>query len=98
MTFVINNICGINTGGVAMSAKVTIESIDDASKSIAYVITEGDLLQLYKSFKVTIKIDDGLSEVTILFEKATPVTPPPQIYVPVIATTCTLVDAHILNN
>ncbi|KAI3451837.1 hypothetical protein Pfo_008502 [Paulownia fortunei] len=85
-------------GGVSMTAQVKIEAIDDAGKSITFVVLEGDLLLLYKSFKATLSVSDGLAKWSIAFEKATLITPPPELYVPVVITLCTLVDSYLLIN
>ncbi|KAI3451838.1 hypothetical protein Pfo_008503 [Paulownia fortunei] len=85
-------------GGIALTAKVKIEAIDDGGKSITFAVLEGDLLLLYKSFKATLTISEGLAKWSFAFEKATLLTPPPELYVPLVITLCTLVDAYLLIN
>ena len=86
------------TGAIPTTAKVLTEAIDDAAKIITFTILDGDLLQLYKSFKATLSVSDGLAKWSIEYEKATILSPPPQLYVPLAVTVCTLVDAYLLIN
>ncbi|CAA0839336.1 Polyketide cyclase/dehydrase and lipid transport superfamily protein [Striga hermonthica] len=69
-------------GGIPLIATVKIEAISDAGKSITFAVLEGDLLLLYKSFKVTLIVGEGLATWTFAFEKKTILTPPPELYVP----------------
>ncbi|KAG6392570.1 hypothetical protein SASPL_146794 [Salvia splendens] len=85
-------------GAIPTTAKVLTEAIDDAAKIITFSVLEGDLLLVYKSFKVTLTVKDGLAEWSIEYEKATILSPPPQLYVPLAVTLCTLVDAYLLIN
>ena len=81
-----------------MSMKVLTEVIDDAAKTIKLSALEGDVMLLYKSFACTLEASDGSAKWTIEYEKATILSPPPEIYVPVLATLITLVDAYLLIN
>ncbi|KAK6125408.1 hypothetical protein DH2020_040835 [Rehmannia glutinosa] len=85
-------------GGIPVSATVKIEVIDDAAKSITFAVLEGDVLLLYKSFKATLTVSEGSAQWTISFEKSTILTPPPELYIPLVITICTLVDAFLLVN
>ncbi|CAA0839337.1 Polyketide cyclase/dehydrase and lipid transport superfamily protein [Striga hermonthica] len=84
--------------GIPMTVKVKIDEISDAEKSITFTVLEGDLLLLYKSFKATLTTGEGLATTTFAFEKMTILTPPPELYVPLVITICTLVDAFLLAN
>lgn len=53
-----------------MSAKVKIEAIDERNRSITYKVLEGEIMQLYKSVKVTLKISHGFAKWTFEYEKA----------------------------
>ena len=86
------------TGAIPTTAKALIEAIDDAAKIITFSILEGDLLKVYKSFKVTLSVSDGLAKWSFEYEKSTILSPPPQLYVPLAVTLCTLVDAYLLIN
>ncbi|GER28248.1 polyketide cyclase/dehydrase and lipid transportsuperfamily protein [Striga asiatica] len=85
-------------GGIPLSATVKIEAISDGEKSITFAVLEGDLLLLYKSFKVTLTVGEGFATWTFAFEKKTILTPPPELYVPLVISICTLVDAFLLVN
>ncbi|KAK3024403.1 hypothetical protein RJ639_043361 [Escallonia herrerae] len=60
--------------------KVKIEAIDDLNKSITFGALEGDIMQLYKSFKATVMVGDGFVKWTIQYEKATDAAPKPDLY------------------
>ncbi|KAL1536993.1 hypothetical protein AAHA92_29559 [Salvia divinorum] len=85
-------------GAIPTTAKVLTEAIDDAAKTIKFSVLEGDLLLVYKSFKATLTVSDGLAKWSIEYEKATILSPPPQLYVPLVVTLCSLVDAFLLIN
>lgn len=86
----------IFAGGVPLTMKVKTEVVDDGAKTLTLSAMEGDVLLLYKSFKGTITVSEGLVTWTIEFEKATILTPPPQLYIPLIITLSALVDAYLL--
>lgn len=81
-----------------MTMKILTEAVDDAVKTFKLVVLEGDLLILYKNFNGTFAVSEGLAKWTIEFEKATILSPPPEIYVPVLSTLLTLADAYLLLN
>ncbi|MGD7552078.1 hypothetical protein ACQCP0_25905, partial [Ralstonia pseudosolanacearum] len=85
-------------GGIGMGMKVLTEVVDDATKTIKLTVLEGDVLLLYKSFACTLTVSEGLGKWTIEYEKTTILSPPPEIYVPVLVTLLTLVDAFLLIN
>ncbi|KAL1569808.1 MLP-like protein 43 [Salvia divinorum] len=84
--------------GIPLTVKVLTEEIEDAAKTIKFVALEGDILLLYKSFKATLTVSDGLAKWTFEYEKTTILSPPPELYVPLAITLCTLVDAYLLIN
>ncbi|CAI9096008.1 OLC1v1032068C1 [Oldenlandia corymbosa var. corymbosa] len=43
--------------GKEMVAKEIIEAIDEEKKSVTYKVIEGDLMELYKSFAITVHVD-----------------------------------------
>ncbi|XP_052206235.1 kirola-like [Diospyros lotus] len=53
--------------------KDVIEAVDQANKSVTYKVIEGDLMQLYKSFSLTVHVDtsgvDNLVTWTFQYEK-----------------------------
>ncbi|PIM98257.1 hypothetical protein CDL12_29264 [Handroanthus impetiginosus] len=85
-------------GGITLTAKVLIEAIDDAAKSITFTVQEGDVLQLYKSFKAILSVSEGSAKWTFEYEKTNLLTPPPELYIPLAITASTLVDAYLLIN
>ncbi|KAL9148773.1 hypothetical protein ABFS82_12G065300 [Erythranthe guttata] len=54
-------------------AKEIIEAIDEEKKSVTYKVIEGDLMELYKTFKLTVHVDtsgdDNLVTWTFEYEK-----------------------------
>lgn len=86
----------MHAGGVPMTAKVQTAAIDDGGKSIKFEVLEGDVLVLYKSFKVTLAVSEGWAKWSLEFEGATILTPPPDLYLPLALTVSTLVDAYLL--
>ncbi|XP_042020018.1 MLP-like protein 43 isoform X2 [Salvia splendens] len=88
----------IGIGGTGMRMKVLTEVIEDAAKTMKLSALEGDVLVLYKSFACTLGVSEGSAKWTIEYEKDTILSPPPEIYVPVLATLITLVDAYLLIN
>ncbi|KAI3462610.1 hypothetical protein Pfo_019273, partial [Paulownia fortunei] len=66
--------------GTTMSVKVKTEAINDAERSITFVALEGDILNLYISFKVKLTVSDGFVLFCFEFEKANDWSPNPDIY------------------
>ncbi|KAL3654491.1 hypothetical protein CASFOL_004172 [Castilleja foliolosa] len=54
-------------------AKEIIEAIDEENKSVTFKVIEGDLMELYKSFKLIVHVDttgeDNLVTWTLVYEK-----------------------------
>ncbi|KAL6204985.1 hypothetical protein ACLB2K_022251 [Fragaria x ananassa] len=72
-------------GEGVIAAKIKIQALDDGDTSITFVILEGDVLKVYKSFKAKMQVTkagNGGSIVkwTLEFEKANSITPDPKIY------------------
>ena len=66
----------MNTDGKEKVANAVIEAVDETNKSVTmvtYEVIEGDLMQLYKSFSVTVHVDtsgvDNLVTWTFQYEK-----------------------------
>ncbi|TJW23203.1 hypothetical protein E7L52_22440, partial [Bacillus paralicheniformis] len=59
--------------GKAKVAKEVIEAIDEEKKSVCFKVVEGDLLELYKSFFLTVHVDtkgeENLVTWTLTYEK-----------------------------
>ncbi|KAL7132291.1 hypothetical protein ABFS83_12G063200 [Erythranthe nasuta] len=62
-------------------AKEIIEAIDEEKKSVTYKVIEGDLMELYKTFKLTVHVntsgDDNLVTWTFEYEKLSEDIPDP---------------------
>ncbi|CAI9782689.1 unnamed protein product [Fraxinus pennsylvanica] len=71
-------VCGWMTGGISVSANVKFEAID-GEKSVTYVILDGDLMQLYKSFKGTVIVSDGSVKWHFKYEKILEIVPIPEV-------------------
>ncbi|KAK4430314.1 Kirola [Sesamum alatum] len=62
-------------------AKEIIEAIDEEKKSVTFNVIDGDLMELYKTFKLTVHVDtngdDNLVTWTIEYEKLNEDVPDP---------------------
>ncbi|KAL7090811.1 hypothetical protein ACP275_12G065700 [Erythranthe tilingii] len=62
-------------------AKEIIEAIDEEKKSVTYKVIEGDLMELYKTFKLTVHVDttgeDNVVTWTFEYEKLNEDIPDP---------------------
>ncbi|KAL2235106.1 UNVERIFIED_CONTAM: Kirola, partial [Sesamum indicum] len=62
-------------------AKEIIEAIDEEKKSVTFKVIEGDLMELYKTFKLTVHVDtngdDNLVTWTLEYEKLSEDVPDP---------------------
>ncbi|KAI3462611.1 hypothetical protein Pfo_019274 [Paulownia fortunei] len=66
--------------GTTISVKVKTEAINDAERSITFVALEGEILNLYLSFKVKLTVSHGYVLFCFEFEKANDCVPNPDIY------------------
>ncbi|KAK2981448.1 hypothetical protein RJ640_001962 [Escallonia rubra] len=64
---------GFGTNGKEKVAKEIIEAIDEEKKSVTFKVIEGDLMELYKTFILSVHVDtkgeDNLVTWTFEFEK-----------------------------
>ncbi|EYU31819.1 hypothetical protein MIMGU_mgv1a021736mg, partial [Erythranthe guttata] len=62
-------------------AKEIIEAIDEVNKSVTFKVIEGDLMELYKTFKLIVHVDtsgeDNLVTWTLEYEKLNEDVPDP---------------------
>lgn len=62
-------------------AKEIIEAIDEEKKSVTFKVVDGDLMELYKTFKLTVHVDtngeDNLVTWTLEYEKLNRDVPDP---------------------
>ena len=64
-----------------MTAKVKIEAFDNENKLITFAILEGEILNLYTSFKPDLQVmDAGYAKWSIEYEKANESAPDPEVY------------------
>lgn len=90
--------------GAPMSAKIKVEEVDDANKSIRYTAIEGDLLQIYKSLMAKVEVneagDNGTTHVkwSIEYEKAFEGAPDADPYAELAALISKGLDAYLLLN
>lgn len=70
-----------STDGKEKVSKEIIEAIDKENKTITYKAVEGDLLELYKTFKFIIQFDtkggNNMVRVTLEYEKLSKDVPDP---------------------
>ncbi|KAL2522408.1 Polyketide cyclase/dehydrase and lipid transport superfamily protein [Forsythia ovata] len=83
-------------GGIPMTVKAKTEAIDDDKRSITFVAFDGDLMQLYKSFKATLTVNDGFANWSIEYEKAHEAVPSPDIYAALTIKVSNLVENYLL--
>ncbi|KAK6152835.1 hypothetical protein DH2020_012474 [Rehmannia glutinosa] len=84
--------------GKAMTAKVKTETINDEERSITFVILEGDVMQLYTSFKAKVTVSDGTVTWCLEFEKANDLAPNPDQYAAVAVEVTKGLDLYLLTN
>ncbi|XP_051114404.1 kirola-like [Andrographis paniculata] len=84
--------------GKPMSLKMKVVELDDEEKSITFDVLEGDLLQMYSSFKVRVSASEGCATWSIEFEKLNEAVPNPDIYTKVADGLTKLLDAYLLTH
>uniref|UniRef100_A0A7N2QZB6 Bet v I/Major latex protein domain-containing protein n=1 Tax=Quercus lobata TaxID=97700 RepID=A0A7N2QZB6_QUELO len=64
-----------------MTANVKIEALGNENKLITFAILEGEILNLYTSFKADLQVmDAGYAKWSIEYEKANESAPDPEVY------------------
>ena len=64
-----------------MTANVKIEALGNENKLITFAILEGEILNLYTSFKADLQVmDAGYAKWSIEYEKANESAPEPEVY------------------
>ncbi|KAI4388923.1 hypothetical protein MLD38_001211 [Melastoma candidum] len=53
---------------------------NDATKAITFTVLEGDLLRIFKNFKVKLQVERGVAKWSFEFEKINPNSPNPTEY------------------
>ncbi|CAA3015345.1 MLP 34 [Olea europaea subsp. europaea] len=47
--------------GIPMIVKAKVEAIDDDKRSLTFVAMDGDIMQMYKSFKAILNVNHGFA-------------------------------------
>ncbi|XP_009761732.1 kirola-like [Nicotiana sylvestris] len=76
--------------------KHIIEATDPQKKSGTWKVIEGDLLELYNSFIISISIEDQWTTWTFVYEKKTEDTPEPLAFMGVVIDITKDVEGHLL--
>uniref|UniRef100_A0A0V0GSZ3 Putative kirola-like n=1 Tax=Solanum chacoense TaxID=4108 RepID=A0A0V0GSZ3_SOLCH len=85
-----------NEDGKEKFAKEVIESIDPHNKSISWKVIEGDLLDLYNSFKVITTSEHEWTTLIFVYEKKNEDTPEPLTLFGVWINVIKEIDGHLL--
>ncbi|KAK6134138.1 hypothetical protein DH2020_032088 [Rehmannia glutinosa] len=82
-------------------AKEIIEAIDEEKKSVTFKVIEGDLMQLYKTFTVTVLVDtsgeDNLVTWTVDYEKLSDDVPHPHMIMDLLLNMTKDIETHHLS-
>ncbi|KAL2347653.1 hypothetical protein Fmac_001653 [Flemingia macrophylla] len=70
--------------------------MDEANKKITYVAEGGSVLELYKSYKAILKVENGILKLRIEYEKLNDDTPPPKRYQQFIINIVMDIDANLV--
>ncbi|KAK6134203.1 hypothetical protein DH2020_032059 [Rehmannia glutinosa] len=83
-------------------AKDIIEAIDEEKKLVTFKIIEGDLMQLYKTFVVTVHVDtsgeDNLVTWTVEYEKLSENVPHPHTFMDLLLKITKDIETHHISN
>ncbi|KAK6157592.1 hypothetical protein DH2020_011840 [Rehmannia glutinosa] len=83
-------------------AKDIIEAIDEEKKLVTFKIIEGDLMQLYKTFVVTVHVDtsgeDNLVTWTVEYEKLSEDVPHPHTFMDLLLKITKDIETHHISN
>lgn len=82
--------------GIPMIVKAKVEAIDDDKRSLTFVAMDGDIMQMYKSFKAILNVNDGFANWLVEYEKALEASPSPDIYAALAVKASNLVDNYLL--
>ncbi|KAJ1425401.1 START-like domain superfamily [Sesbania bispinosa] len=70
--------------------------LDEVNKTIAYVAVGGNVLELYKSYKAIVKVENGILKLRLEYEKLYDNTPPPKKYQQFIINIVRDIDANLV--
>nr|XP_009779849.1 PREDICTED: kirola-like isoform X1 [Nicotiana sylvestris]XP_009779850.1 PREDICTED: kirola-like isoform X2 [Nicotiana sylvestris] len=85
-----------NEDGREKFMKHIIEATDPQKKTGTWKVIEGDLLELYNSFIISISIEDQWTTWTFVYEKKTEDTPEPLAFMGVVIDITKDVEGHLL--
>lgn len=83
--------------GKPITAKAKVIAQDDENKSIVIEMIEGELMQLYTSFRSKITVAEGSLQWCLEFEKANELVPNPDDYVALVTEVTKGLDAYLCN-
>ncbi|MCO5559897.1 hypothetical protein L7F22_013501 [Adiantum nelumboides] len=84
-------------------SKERIEAVDEAGKKLAYSVIEGELMNYFKLYKVSLEVVQGVGDHTCIvnwslqYEPINPEMPPPEISKEGAIKTFKAVEAYLLN-
>ncbi|XP_042443165.1 MLP-like protein 423 [Zingiber officinale] len=83
-------------------AKERIDLVDDEKKHVSYTVIDGEIMNLYKTFKATLKVE-GKGEGSVVkwcidYEKASEEVPDPDPFKEVAAKTFSHLDEYLCQN
>eukprot|EP00249_Psilotum_nudum_P027099 c34403_g1_i1 orf=261-725(+) len=85
-------------------SKEKLEVVDHATKTLAYSVVDGELLKLYKTYKITVKVDEGAEPSSSVvnwsleYEAISPEIPAPQAATDGATNTFKAIEAYLLAN
>ncbi|KAF3443597.1 hypothetical protein FNV43_RR14919 [Rhamnella rubrinervis] len=84
--------------GTRLEAKVKVQALDEENKSFTFVVTEGDVLKLYNSFKAKLEVSGGLVKWSLEFDKANQNAPNPDPHLDLAIKVSKGLDDYLYNN
>ena len=85
-----------------MISKEIVEAVDEKNKSITYTIFEGDMMQFYKTLKVTFQVmsngEKNYIKSTYEYQKLNPEIPAPEQFKDFVAEIIKMIDEYHLNS
>ncbi|KAL9148509.1 hypothetical protein ABFS82_12G045800 [Erythranthe guttata] len=94
--------CDLRHDGKECVAKDIIQAIDEEKKSVTFNIVEGDLMELYKTFKLTAHVDttgeDNVVTWTFVYAKLNEDVPDPHTLMDLCVKMTKDIESHHLIN
>ncbi|XP_057445451.1 MLP-like protein 328 [Lotus japonicus] len=70
--------------------------LDDLNRTITYVAVGGNVLELYRTYKTIVKVENGILKLRIEYEKLHEDTPPPKKYQQFVSNIVRDIDANLV--